>query len=100
MDALVKDALDRVNKTLDNINWEYPKDTDIAKAVYAVDALKSSLKAVTPKDAPALAEQLLDNPEERKKYLEVSGPQTSQGALANDDESQHLRDQIENIKSA
>jgi len=50
MDALVKAALDKVNQAINNVPWDSVHTQDqedaAAKAIYAVDALKSALKAV------------------------------------------------------
>lgn len=51
MDALVKEALARVNECVGNINQSVfggENEAAIAKAIHAVDALKSSLKTVDP----------------------------------------------------
>lgn len=72
MDALVNAALERVNKTIDNINWEYPQDTDVAKAIYAIDALKFSLKSISTDHAQSIAGKTVPDAEERAQYLKYS----------------------------
>lgn len=58
MDALVKSALDKVIQNLDYIPWNSVHTQDqedaIAKAIHAVDALKSALKAFNPDDNPEI----------------------------------------------
>ena len=64
MDALVKTALDKVNKTIESLPWdkiEKAQTTRIyyetlkdpmTKAIYTVDALKSALKAINLSGKP------------------------------------------------
>jgi hypothetical protein len=49
MDALVKQALDKVNDAVKDIDGSYSavdRERKIARAIHAVDALKSALKTL------------------------------------------------------
>jgi hypothetical protein len=82
MDALIKAALDRVVEAIESIDLQAANPApDIARAVHAVDALKSALKTLksTKPQHFTLAEEIRD-PEKCAEYLRVSstaksGPQ-------------------------
>lgn len=49
MDALIREALEKVKADVDRIDWSVStthRRENIAKAVHSVDALKSALKAL------------------------------------------------------
>jgi hypothetical protein len=75
MDALLKTTLDKVNEAVSDIPetsaeaWPFMAEEKIARAIHYVDALRSSLKAYTPKTVPYSS--ALTNSENKEEYREL-----------------------------
>ena len=83
MDALLKTTLDKVNEAVSDIpetsaeTWPFMAEEKIARAIHYVDALRSSLKAYTPKTVPyssALTNK--GNAAESRKLIQDHMPKT------------------------
>ncbi len=74
MDALVVAALKKVNEAISKLDTECT-ESSIAKSVYAVDALKSALKTLTPETTFDRMSKW--TPEDWEKYKELSNSNDS-----------------------